>query len=248
MDNENKDELYDDNLILEENYLKKNILTIAAYFFAMIIVSNIVALIAAIIIHGIDPNIEKDLLETKLLFWANIVTSIMILIGSVILLKNDLVTDFKSLLNKKTFIYIGAIAIGFIVYYYATFILNMIYLKFNVNTQSENQATIESLMTGPYLIPMVLMTGLFAPIYEELIFRKSIFALIKKPWIAFIVSSILFAGIHVVSGGDFILIFAYLIPSLVFGALYWYCDKNIYVTIAIHMLNNIISVIAVLLV
>lgn len=81
---------------------------------------------------------------------------------------------------------------------------------------------------------------LIAPIFEELFFRKFLFAkLLEKNhlWTSILVSSLCFAAIHFETPSN-------LIPTLVFGiiaCLVYFKTKNIVYTIVIHFFNNLIS-------
>ena len=86
---------------------------------------------------------------------------------------------------------------------------------------------------------------IYAPITEELIFRKSIKDFISNKWLYVIVSGLLFGGVHVISslGSDWG--FLYLIPycslGMVFAHLYYETD-NIFSTITIHSIHNTLAI------
>ena len=93
---------------------------------------------------------------------------------------------------------------------------------------------------------MATTTVFLAPIVEELVFRKSFFAVIKNKWIALVLSSFVFGIIHALStAGTFQTKLIYAIPyfssGLAFGIAYIRSDKNIIVPIACHMFNNIVA-------
>lgn len=128
--------------------------------------------------------------------------------------------------------------------------------------QSANQNSIEEMLfTNAFtFIAILLSTVLLAPLVEELVFRKCFFKLFRKSgWKAILITAALFGGIHVftsilnvlsgISSGspsyswdDFwIEIFSfisYFASGIAFGFIYIRSNKNVTVTIGVHMLYN----------
>ena len=97
---------------------------------------------------------------------------------------------------------------------------------------------------------MAISTVLFAPINEELTFRKSIRDAINNKWAYVLLSGIIFGGLHVISYVSSPLDLVYLIPYCSLGisfALLYYKTNNIFSSISMHMMHNLLSIIVYLL-
>ena len=92
-------------------------------------------------------------------------------------MRNDFITDYNSLMEnkKKSFILIPILSISF-----AGIAILIDYLFGLWIPESDNQSTIVSLLKSDARIPMILSTVLFAPIVEEMIYRKAIFSVMKN--------------------------------------------------------------------
>nr|MDA3932020.1 CPBP family intramembrane metalloprotease [Mycoplasmatota bacterium] len=55
-----------------------------------------------------------------------------------------------------------------------------------------------------------------------------------------LISGLVFAFLHVASYGDFVQVIPYAFMGLAFSYIYFYSGRNLYVVIAIHMINNLI--------
>ncbi len=189
----------------------------------------------------------------------NFITYFVALVLLIIFLKEDLVTDFniiRETQNNKVFTYLKKVLIWFFVFYGLTIVSNIIISTlenyYNLSN-SENQKIIEMLLTYSPL-PMIIATTILGPIVEELIFRKTIFGLIENKINALIVSSFVFALIHMISSLSagynmielIVLTLPYLSAGFILGYIYIKTNLNIYYVTAIHMLTNIISVILIL--
>ena len=130
---------------------------------------------------------------------------------------------------------------------YTVAILNIL-----VPTAQENlnQAAIDSMLFyAP--VPMILCSCLFVPITEECLVRGMIFAPLcrKKPWVAYLVSSTVFAAIHVIASIGQISamnavqnVILYLPSGLVLGWVYQR-TRTIMASIMLHGMINTVSVI-----
>lgn len=121
----------------------------------------------------------------------------------------------------------------------------------------------------PFII-MIFITVVAAPIVEELVFRKSFFALSKKKGIACIlISGLLFGLIHIAESVvveaaglivqaegysitniiiEFINLISYVASGIAFGIVYKKSNYNIWVTILIHSTYNLLGFFAIFLV
>lgn len=112
-----------------------------------------------------------------------------------------------------------------------------------------NEETVRNYIgTAPIL--MAISTVIFAPINEELTFRKSIRDAINNKWAYVLLSGIIFGGLHVISYVSSPLDLVYLIPYCSLGiafALLYYKTNNIFSSISMHMMHNLLSIIVYLL-
>ncbi len=122
-------------------------------------------------------------------------------------------------------------------------------LNLVTESTSENQQILEDMLTNAGFLPLVLLIFsivVMGPLVEELIFRRTIFVLLarKNIVIAFVISSLLFGLIHVVSAGDYLYIIPYFVMGLTFAGAYQF-SKNIWTPIILHMLWNAFSVVLI---
>lgn len=155
--------------------------------------------------------------------------------------KHDAI-EFKN--NKKK--YILQIVSGFVMVYAALLVANIILEIIGVYVTSQNEMTISSMFTDSplQLVLLFFLLCVFTPIVEEVVFRKIIFTFVepKLGHITAIISTGLIFGImHVAAYQDFIQAIPYVFMGLTFGYIYWRANKNIYVTIGVHFLNNLLS-------
>jgi membrane protease YdiL (CAAX protease family) len=116
---------------------------------------------------------------------------------------------------------------------------------------SQNQNNIEMIMSYGGALPMVLAVVIFAPIVEELIYRKSIFKLFENSSItACYVASIIFFTLPHMLSTDMSNIFTWFLQCIPYAAcgfmlcfIYHKSNHNIYAAIIAHMMNNLLAAI-----
>lgn len=175
------------------------------------------------------------------------ISNVIPIVISVVLLRRLLLSeliDFKNNLKRS----ITIVLLGISGIYFANIILSIIYSLINITGDSENQQIIETALSSPVRPVVIIMILVLAPILEELIFRKFLIGYFKSkqlnPWIPYIISIVVFAAIHMnFTIEDLIFFPAYLVLSAVITLAYKYSGNNIYVSILVHFLNNLISLI-----
>lgn len=168
---------------------------------------------------------------------------LVIFIG--IVLWKDLFEDLKKLksnLARNALI----VVITFGVMMGVSMVLSMLYVILGIEGTSANESTLELMMTGEGKWYLLVAVVIFAPICEEIVFRKLIIDTCEKtfnlnPIIAICISSFIFAFIHVTDCASFIFIFRYLGLAIPLCLAYHYSNNNIYVSIAVHMANNLLT-------
>lgn len=156
-------------------------------------------------------------------------------------LKEDL-KDFKKngfdLIFKFLPIYIlGLILMG---------VSNTILINITGMELSTNEENVRTLIKY-YPIYMAFSSVIYAPIVEELIFRKSIKNIVDNKFAFILTSGIIFGLVHVISSGnesfnEFLMGIPYIIMGIDFAYIYSK-SKNIFTTISIHSLHNLVLLI-----
>lgn len=118
--------------------------------------------------------------------------------------------------------------------------------------EAVNQQAIQASLFSKYGFLMIFVTIVFAPLFEELIFRKAFFSLFKKEYVALVFTSLLFGLIHVV-GETSLLGFltnwiTYSTSGFVLGYIYIKNNHNIWSSILIHAVYNAVAIVLMLFV
>ncbi len=125
-----------------------------------------------------------------------------------------------------------------------TLILETFVTKFLVNTdQSVNQDLVNQAASEVPFIFAVLLVGVVGPIVEEIVFRHILvnkFSSYVGTAIASIVSILLFTVLHSQNLSDFAI---YLPGSVIYTVAYLISKRSLAYIIAIHVLNNVLSLI-----
>ena len=199
-----------------------------------------------------NSNATNEIMDCQIVGrgYGNFLGYFISLAAIILWMRNDFITDYNSLMEnkKKSFILIPILAVSF-----AGIAILIDYLFGLGIPESDNQSTIVSLLISDARIPMILSTVLFAPIVEEMIYRKAIFSVMRQfnlP-LAYVTSIVLFSLPHMLSSSSSVGIwFLQLVPYALCGGLlcfvYHISGYNVYASIAAHMLNNLIAVILVL--
>lgn len=128
--------------------------------------------------------------------------------------------------------------------------ISSVLISYIVNKNvSTNEALVrEGIKLAP--IYMLFTCSIVAPLFEEMLFRRSLYGLIKYKWLFIIVSGFSFGLLHVLGSYENALDFLYIIPYGSMGCCFAYLyskTKNISLPIIIHMLHNTILVLVQIL-
>ncbi len=223
--------------IINITELVKGILTIFAYFF-----------IASLLSIPFSFLIESNKIPLDL---ATFLLYLLLALIFIIIYHKDLIKDFKSF--KKDYKKILKVTslywlIGIFIMIVSSFIINM----FHIDTNANQEANIELLKSMP--IVEFLCAVIFAPITEELVFRKSFKNISSNKHIYALSTGIIFGLVHVtssLSGIESLIMLLYLIPYSALGIAFGYAYKktdNIYGTIFIHAIHNVISLLQLIII
>lgn len=219
------------------NELRKGLLIICSYFLL-----TFISQIPFIFLYSLNL-INKEILY--------ILVYLSLAITFIIYNKKDMINDLKNFkenykdILKTTFNYWLK---GLFIMIISTLIINIIRIPVNTTNQESN---IEMLQTMP--IAEILIAVLFAPITEELVFRKSLKNFTTNKHIYAFTSGLIFAGIHLITSitsiKDLIMLI-HIIPYSAVGIAFGYAYKktnNIYGTIIIHSMHNAIALLEIII-
>ena len=153
--------------------------------------------------------------------------------------------DFKNNYKKYLKIAIKYWTIGLCIMYIGNLLLH----TFSPSKEAINENNVQGLIIASPILAMILTT-IFAPINEEIIFRKSIQDIFKNKYIFIIVSGLIFGGLHVTNSKT-IYDFLYIIPYGALGSAFAYIvaeTDNVYSSIIMHLMHNgILTLLSILI-
>lgn len=193
-------------------------------------------------------NIDANSLSNTTLIIISFINDILLILLLVLIYRKTIKSDLLEI--KKNFVEITKIAFK----YYLVGIILMITSNYLIgilmNGQiSANEESVRSFIDKAPLY-MAFQLAIYAPLTEELIFRRSIRDITKNKYIYILLSGFIFGMLHVITSISSPIDFIYLIPYCSFGfafaALYIKTD-NIFSTIIIHAFHNSFALILYLI-
>lgn len=204
--------------------------------------------IPSIILIILNINIDSIPNLIKILY--TFIFDIIFLLLIISIYKKEIIKELKIFFNKsnilknikKSLSYWG---IGMII----MMISNIIISLFTNNLAANEQAVRE--MIDKYPLYMAFQVMLYAPISEEIIFRKSIDKIFKNKYLYIFISGLIFGGLHVISSITSLIDCLYLLPycslGFVFALLYKNTNNNIFSTITAHAFHNTLALLLYLI-
>ncbi len=197
--------------------------------------------IIASIIISIIIKINSGLDEEKLLNLANTASAItqvvleLAVVGILaIIFRKHLKKFFNTLANRQTWKWIG---IGFAIAYGGPMIYNIILNALGLlsDSSSSNQEAVNSIIFSTPFLGFIFVV-IAAPLFEEIIFRFGIFRTFsfkdkKMEIIGFVVTTLVFAGMHMLAT------FEEFVPTLAAGEPDWALLKNDFLTFPIYIIG-----------
>ena len=179
----------------------------------------------------------------------SLISNLIILAILIFIYKDTLIKDFKNFFNKNisenlelSFKY-WLLGFGIMV------VSNLILTVITNGGIAGNEESVRKLIDIAPLY-MLFDVAIYAPITEELIFRKSIRDFISNKFIYCLVSGLIFGGLHIVSNITTPIDALYLIPysalGISFAALYTK-SNNIFSSMSMHALHNTIAILLYLI-
>lgn len=178
-----------------------------------------------------------------------ITISNIILIGIYILIyRKILIHDIKDFIKNLKNYFTTSLkfwGIGLLVMYISNIIITFVLNKELAGNEQEVRNYIDN-----FPLYMLFSTVIFAPITEELTFRKSIRDAISNKWIYVITSGLIFGMLHIITYIGNLTDLVYLIPYSSLGiafALLYHKTDNIYCPMSMHAMHNLLAVILYLI-
>ena len=159
--------------------------------------------------------------------------------------KKEILNDIKKFNKETLFKTIFYFIIGFILMILFNYIINYIVIP---NGISNNEIGNRNLLLNNKIIYGILLC-IIIPFIEEIIFRLSLKKTIKNKYLFLIISSTIFALLHLLSNTkliELLYFIPYFILGLTFGTIY-IKTNNIFSSILSHIFNNTLTVLIVLL-
>lgn len=219
------------------------------YLIAYIYSKNTSFTLNEILNGNLDSNLELLTVSTKVLMYTNFTVYLLMFIGLIIndfkYLKNDLL-NFKNNLFKN----IIYLILGGAILYLASYLINFGLSKLGIS-MSNNQVSIENMLILGSKVITFFSVIIFAPLVEELIYRKSIYALSNNKVVYYIISILAFSLPHMLSTTydlkTFVLgLIPYLFSGFILSLIYDH-TKNIYVSTIAHIINNFIAFLIIII-
>lgn len=172
-------------------------------------------------------------------------------IAFILYYKEDLLNNLKDF--KKNYKEILKITFnywlkGLFIMLISSYIINSLHLPSNTANQDANISMLKEMPIVECLIAVV-----FAPIIEELVFRRSLKDFTKNKHLYAFTSGLIFASLHLISSiSSFnnLVMLIHLVPYSAVGIAFGYAYKktnNIYGTIVLHSIHNAISLLSIII-
>ncbi|MFA5602842.1 MAG: CPBP family intramembrane glutamic endopeptidase [Bacilli bacterium] len=211
----------------------KNILIFCSYFIYTYLA--LILLTIPLTLLNIDIVETSDLFKYIIILLMDIIYIVFLIITFYKPLKEK-IKDFKSNFSKYIDIGIKYWILGLFI----MVVSNKVITIFTSVEMAQNESAVRELFTEAPIYTL-LGTVLFAPIVEEIIFRKTIKNLINTKWLYIIFSGFIFGAVHVVSNLNAFYDLLFIIPYGALGAAFacaYYKTNNIFVPIVLHAIHN----------
>lgn len=204
--------------------------------------------IPSIILIILNINIDTIPETIKILY--TLIFDITFLILLIYIYRKEIKEEFKNFFNKTNIINNLKKSLSYwFVGLMIMFTLNIIIANITNELAANEQAVRE--MIDQYPLYMAFQVMLYAPISEEIIFRKSIDKIFKNKYLYILASGLIFGGLHVISSITSPIDCLYLLPycslGFVFALLYKNTNNNIFSTITAHSIHNTLALLLYLI-
>jgi len=233
----------ENKLNVSEQHKYDNLMTSYSIFFIYFAIT----LLGGVFLKIILENFLSNETEINTLINFTVLLLILVLFIAIPNTRSFLISDAKKYKKnmKKKLVTTILLAVVFTI---LTYYFQKIILLF-VSETSNNQDIVVNQFIGRFAVFALFSSVFLAPIIEEIVFRKGIYLAFSNDKISFIVSILVFFGIHIISTSfssvgakNYILIgLTYLFPSILLNVIYRFFGHNIYMSILAHFLNNVLA-------
>ncbi len=207
-------------------------------------------LVLSVLLYLLLPLFGLELDTTEGLLAVNMVYFTVNFIAVLLIFRNFLLDSFRAARGNWKRI-ISSALLGFALEYVLMIWLSFVYWGFDLVPENLNQEGVTDLISASPIF-MSVATVIFAPLTEECLVRGVLFGpLVKKlPALGYILSILVFAGMHVVGGLgsvswlDSLLSFIQYLPACLALAWAYHRSGNILSSIFLHMGINFMAVLA----
>lgn len=237
---------------------KFNLLAFLSYF-SWLLLGSIFFIIPFLVIGskvtGVSIIEYADLDEAIFFaYFPEAVARVFAIFVFIILFHKTIKTDALNFKNNF-FKYLVIVIVGFAIIYALSFVMTYIYELFGYdeNETSANQQGIIDALNQPIKYIVIFLTVILAPIIEEIIFRKLFYNTLKlntklPTWAIVLIITTVFAGMHVIGDIDSLVFFPqYFVLSLVITIVYAITKENLFASMGLHFLNNVLAILEILL-
>lgn len=215
-----------------------------------------IGLILLMLTWGIIPqlillllNINISTIPEYIKIFITLIFDIAFLFLIIFFYKKDVKEDFLKFFNKKNIIKNFKTSLR----YWLVGVLIMVTCNLIISTITNSIATNEEAvreMIDKFPLYMAFQVMIYAPISEEIIFRKSISDITKNKYLYIFISGFIFGFLHVISSITTMVDLLYLLPYCSLGfifALLYKKTNNIFSTITAHSIHNTLAFILYLI-
>lgn len=186
-------------------------------------------------VFGVDTNAIS--LNIKITY--SIIFNILIMAIIILIFNKSLKNEYKDFLkNHKQYYkdYFKYYLISLIIMMFSNMLIAIIS---NGSTAGNQEAIDELFKISPIYI--YFASVIYAPVVEELVFRKGIRNIIPNGFLFILVSGFVFGGLHVIGNieawYDLLYLIPYSVPGLTFAYIL-YKTNNIFVSMGLHFMHN----------
>lgn len=214
-----------------------------------------VGIISTFILKLFGINIDN--LSSKYLVIYQSIISLLMFIILFILYRKEIKEDFKKFIKNigsniisiiKLFIIF--MIVKYIVSFISILIISLLGMDIESITSVNQNIIIDYVKVSPIL--MVVTTSIFAPLYEETLFRLGFKKVLNKGILFIIISGLVFGLLHIFPLEDGVTLTLGIIQSIsyvtmgIFLSYVYNKTDNIFISIGIHFLNNFISILTMI--
>ena len=215
----------------------------------LLYITKTIGLIILLLTFAYIPLIIFKIDYTKIsqlnkIIYLTIMDSLLIII-LILIYRKDIKDNFKNFFNKNIInnlkTPIKYWLLGLLIMITSNIIIN---IMTNIEISQNEQAVRELVDKAPLF--MIFQSLIYAPITEELIFRKSIKDIVSNKYLYAIISGLVFGSMHILLSINNLKELLFIIPYSAVGftfALCYYKTNNIFSTITAHSIHNTLTLI-----